>query len=270
MVGGVSAGAIVSAGIATGTPMGKVVELAQVQGPEIFSKPFKYRMKSIFGLKGGKHDVHNLIKILEDAYGEGTMEDRLIMDFLCASYSMGEGKPRFFTGRKNPSHPLARTVAASSAAPTYFNPVTFYQKEIGDFVDGGLFCSNPAACTLAEYRSIHKTPMKDVMLVSVGTGNRQQTHFNVKNWFKYKWIKILIDTMMASDGGVVDYQMRAQFSADGCPENYYRIQEKLPNNIHPDMGKATKKNINNLMAFAEHTVRKNYRNLEEIAEKLKG
>jgi len=247
--------------------MGKVLDLYFNEGPSIFEKNAKTRWKSIFGLKGGKHDVHNLIKILENAYGTGSMNDHLKTDFLSCAYSMTDGKPRFFSKAQEGDLPLGRVVAASAAAPTYFDPVTLEGKE---YIDGGVFAGNPAMAAFAEIKGLYPELLaEDIMMVSLGTGNRLQQYDTVKNWFKFKWVNPLLDIMMASDGGVVHHQLVKIYQSVNESSNYYRITGKLPANIDDDMGCAKLGNMANLLEFAKYLERKNKNKISEIVEKLK-
>jgi len=267
LVAGTSTGAIVGAGVSAGIPMGKVLGLYFNEGPSIFEKNFKTKWKSIFGLKGGKHDVHNLIRILEEAYGEGTLNDHLKTEFLCCSYDMTDGRPRFFSKQQEGDWPLGRIIAASAAAPTYFDPVTLGGHE---YVDGGLFAGNPAMSAFAEIKSLYNLPAEDIFMLSLGTGNRLQGNASVKSWFKFKWVNPLLDITMAADGGVVHHQLVKIYQSVNETSNYYRIQGKLPLTIDDDMGNAQAANMVYLLEFAKYLEKKNKKKISEIAEKLKG
>lgn len=266
LVAGTSTGAIVGAGVSTGTPMAKILELYFKQGPQIFEKNFRTKWKSVFGLKGGKHDVHNLIKILEDAYGSGTLNDHLKTDFLCTAYSMTDGRPRFFSKKQEGNLKLGKVIAASAAAPTYFDPVMIEGKE---YIDGGVFAGNPAMSAFAEIKGLYPgTVAEDIFLVSLGTGNRLQSYDTVKDWFKFKWINPLLDIMMASDGGVVHHQLVKIYQSVNENSNYFRITGKLPANISSDMGDPNIVNMEYLLEFAKFLEKKNKSKIKEIAEKL--
>ena len=267
LVAGTSTGAIVGAGISAGIPMNKLLALYFDKGPSIFEKNFKTRWKSILGLKGGKYDVHNLIKILETYYGKGTLEQHCKTDFLCTAYNMTDGKPRFFSKKQEGNLPLGRVVAASASAPTYFDPTAIKGKE---YIDGGVFAGNPAMSAFAEIKSLHNgLSAEDILMISLGTGNRLQEHDSVKDWFKFKWVNPLLDIMMASDGGVVHHQLVKIYQSIGEAQNYYRLTGKLPANIDDDMGCAKLGNMQNLKDFGEYLVKKNERKIDEIVEKLK-
>lgn len=247
LVAGTSTGAIVAAGVSAGVPMREVLDIYFKEAPSIFAKTFKTRRKSIFGLRGGKHDVHNLISILERYYGSGSMDDHLDVDFLCAAWDMTDGRPKIFTKQRHGHLPLGRVVAASASAPTYFNPTEIESRE---YLDGGIFAGNPSMLAFTEIKELSAAKAEDVLLISIGTGNRSKGTKSVKKWWKWQWIK-LIDIMMASDGGVVDYELAQIYRATNVPGNYYRIQGKLPETIDKDMGSAKEGNLENLLQFAK-------------------
>jgi patatin-like phospholipase/acyl hydrolase len=266
LIAGTSTGAIVAAGASAGIPMENMLALYFEQGPDIFKKTWSTRWKSVFGLKGGKHDVHNFIKILENTYGGGSMDELLKTDFLSCAYSMTDGKPRFFSNRQEGNLPLGRVVAASAAAPTYFDPVTIEGKE---YIDGGVFAGNPAMAAFAEIKSLNNgLPAEDILMISLGTGNRLKEYDSVKDWFKFKWVNPLLDILMASDGGVIHHQLVKIYQSVDESSNYYRITGKLPANISGDMGNAQLGNMDNILEFAKYLEKKNKKKICEIAEKL--
>lgn len=266
LVAGTSTGAIVAAGVATGKSMGDIVDLYFKEGPNIFEKNLNTRLKSIFGLRGGKHSVENFIEILQKYYGTGTLNESLNIDFLSTAYSMTDGKPRFFNKQQEGELPLAEVIAASSAAPTYFDPVVLQGKE---YIDGGVFAGNPAMAAYAEIKDMYNVRADEIFMLSLGTGNRCQENLSVKKWFKFNWVNPLIDLMMSADGGVVHHQLVKIYQSVDRSENYHRITGRVPTNIDSDMGNAKIDNMNNLLEFAKYLEKKYQHKLSEIAEKLK-
>jgi patatin-like phospholipase/acyl hydrolase len=267
LVVGTSTGAIVGGAITNGMPMQDVVDFYLTDGPKIFNKKnFKHNIRSIWGLKGGRYDVNILISHLEARYGKVKMKD-LKTNFLCTSYNMTVGKPLFLTNKDNPDLLLSHVVAASSAAPTYFDPVRLDGQEC---VDGGLFASNPGMVGYAEIKDMFRHLTGDeIFTLSIGNGNRLEGNKNVENWFKLKWIEPLIDIMMAADGSVVHYELTKIYQSINASKNYYRLTDILPPQIERDMACATSKNLNELYKFADSIVVKNKVKIKEIAEKLK-
>ncbi|QPC83494.1 patatin-like phospholipase family protein [Phototrophicus methaneseepsis] len=83
--------------------------------------------------------------------------------------------------------PVTGAVAASSAAPVYFPPVT------GNLIDGGSgVFGNPCQAAAVELVSYIDVPPENVLHISIGTGhapsNRAEgegAHFSVLNWVPY-------------------------------------------------------------------------------------
>ena len=268
LVAGTSTGAIIAGGIASGMPMESILKLYFQSGPDIFKKTFRTQMESVFGLRGGKHDVENFIKVLEKHYGTGNL-DTLKTDFLCTAYCMTDGAPKFFSKKGEGNLPISRVIATSAAAPTYFDPVLLDGKE---YIDGGVFAGNPAMVAFAEIKDMYDVPAEDIQMFSFGTGNRLQAYSTATNWFKFKWITPLLDIMMAADGGVIHYELLKIYHSVEKLENYYRLTGKITDadDISTDMGKATQENMNKILDFAKKIGAKNEKMISEIAEKLLG
>jgi hypothetical protein len=62
---------------------------------------------------------------------------------------------------------IADAVLASCSAPTYFNPTVVKEYLLAD---GGLWANNPCMAALIEATGKMKTPIKDLRLLSIGTG----------------------------------------------------------------------------------------------------
>jgi patatin-like phospholipase/acyl hydrolase len=81
---------------------------------------------------------------------------------------------------------------ATSAAPTYFEAV-----EAGDraLIDGGVFATNPAMCGLAEALNRDDVSPRDVVLLSLGTGEHthRRSFDEIKDWGVVEWARPILD-----------------------------------------------------------------------------
>ena len=266
LVAGTSTGGIIAGGIATGMPMQNVVKFYLQDGPSIFGEvAFIDSIKSVFGYFGGKFEITDLRDKLKERLGDVTLGD-LYIDYLSTAYNMTDGKPRFFSRSQEGKLKLADVIAGGSAAPTYFDPHTIGGKE---YIDGGVFCSSPAMSAFAEIKTLHNVRAESIFMVSLGCGNRLHGYSSAKRWFKAKWVKPLIDIMMGADAGIAHHQLVQTYKSVGHSENYYRINSKLPDYVHPDMADASPKNMKALVKFANHLADKNSRKIKIIAERLK-
>ncbi len=267
LVTGTSTGAILSGGIAKGLSMEKMLNLYYEDGPMIFGpSEFEYRLRTVGGLFGGKFDADKLKSALESHFGDMTLGE-LYCDFLATSYNMTDGAPKFFSKAQEHDVKVVDVISASAAAPTYFNPTVIDGKSL---IDGGVVASSPAMCAFAEIKSLHANlTASEITMISVGNGNRSQVNSGrIDRWFKYKWIKPLIDIMMASDAGVVHHQLVQIYGSVGQSDNYLRVNGRLPKSVDVDMGNASRKNMDALTDFADKLVKQNKKKLEKIARKL--
>ena len=104
---------------------------------------------------------------------------------------------------------------ASSAAPTYFEPL-----RLGDrtYVDGGVGAINPSLHAYAE------TAGKPSLLLSLGTGSqtRPLPYDKVKDWGKLEWAAPILDVVFDATADAVDSQLARLI--DG---HYIRLQTRL-------------------------------------------
>jgi hypothetical protein len=111
-------------------------------------------------------------------------------------------------------------------------------------VDGGLFANNPALCAYAEARTMGCPTAKNMLILSLGTGDssRQYDYDSAKDWGAIAWIRPVLDIMMSGVAETVDYQLLQMFKAVGAPERYLRVQAKLRAE-HADMDNAERENL---------------------------
>jgi hypothetical protein len=177
-VGGTSAGAVLTAGIAAGIPAERLVTLYAERSPRVFrSVPLLSGVRRL--LTGSLYDIGTLHALIADELGpvagEWTLNDAPI-DLLITAKRLSDGMPWYFV-RDSPANScraggfgLADAATASAAAPTYFAPWTI--APIGELIDGGIgVAGNPAyqACVEAFEYARGYDPA-DTLVVSLGTG----------------------------------------------------------------------------------------------------
>jgi uncharacterized protein len=238
LVAGTSTGGILATALAIPGEHGRprwtaneLVGLYRDEGPAIFHRSLWKIGASAGGLLDEKHDAGALEKALERYMGDALLSQALTR-VLVTSYDLEQRKPKFFKSWRvstDPDHqdyPMKVVARATSAAPTYFEPV---RVERGDkkpafgLVDGGVFANNPGMCAYAEVRRI--APRSRIQLVSLGTG--QLTHpihyEDAKNWGLVEWVRPVIDVVFDGVSDTVDYQL-TQVLDDGA---YHRFQSPL-------------------------------------------
>jgi patatin-like phospholipase/acyl hydrolase len=264
------------------------MDLYAKNGDTIFNISFWEQIVNPFGLFNEKISQENLEEQLADLFGNLELKN-LIKPCLITSYDINSRKAKFFTSHEAHS-PLenfyVRDVCrATSAAPTYFEPVqikSLYGQEF-TLIDGGVYANNPALCAYTEARKIAFSKVlndeekvdfpdiNDLIMVSIGTGQvlKPYTFEEFENAGKIKWITPLIDILLSSNVETVDYHLKKMFETLGPrnQKNYYRLMPDLKN-ASPEMDDTTNKNIYELIQAGLYFVDQNRERLNEIAKKL--
>ena len=107
---------------------------------------------------------------------------------------------------------MVEAAHATSAAPTYFEPV---QLGAATLIDGGVFAINPSLVAYAEVRG------KLDLMLSLGTGShtRPLPYDKIKDWGQLEWARPVIDVVFDGGQDAVDIQLGALL-----PEGYVRLQ----------------------------------------------
>ena len=169
---------------------------------------------------------------------------------------------------------LMRDVArATSAAPTYFEPIDLDLQLpdltlIETLVDGGIFANNPAMCAYADAKRIIQSsasPNDQILLVSIGTGNLTGglKAEAAKNWGKLCWVDTLITMIFDGASDTVNYQLEQLIPRD----NYHRFQPQLTFG-QDEMDDATRGNLLSLKALASTFIETKKCALNTISERL--
>ena len=136
---------------------------------------------------------------------------------------------------------MVEAAHATSAAPTYFEPVRL---DGATLIDGGVFATNPALVAYAEVRG------KLDLLLSLGTGEhtRPLPYEKVKNWGQLEWARPVIDVVFDGGQDAVDMQLRALL-----PDGYVRLQTQLEK-ASDDLDDASSDNLERLREEAESLI----------------
>lgn len=229
---GTSTGGIIALGLAKGMSPQALIDLYQDKGGDIFSRSLWHEIRDLGELVGAKYDNENLIDIIEEAMGDGTLDDLLPRHVLIPSFDLDNSakppatrlwKPKFFHNFAGPDSDGAQKIAdvalRTSAAPTYF-PV--YQ----GYVDGGVVSNNPSMAALAQAldAGTGKQQLGDLRLFSLGTGITPEfVSGDTLDWGLAQWAKVLADMMLEGVMGVADYECARLLG-----NNYFRLAPVLP------------------------------------------
>jgi patatin-like phospholipase/acyl hydrolase len=234
LIAGTSTGGLLAAGLALPDEYGRPKYSAQQMldayfedGGSIFHKSLLRWVMTLGGLIGPKYSGRPLEKTLLNYLGDTRLHETLT-ELLIPAYDMASSTPWFFktayanqtrTPAGNPL--LTEVVRATTAAPTYFPPVSV---DGHCMIDGGVFAGNPALCAYAQAKNVYPDET-EFLVVSLGTG--QEPHnlscSKVRDWGIAGWIAPINAIMLNASSATVNYQMRALVGV----KNYTRFQVQL-------------------------------------------
>jgi patatin-like phospholipase/acyl hydrolase len=267
LIAGTSSGGILACALCAPDPLPaeQLVSLYQDEGPTIFDRDVFQRIRSGEGLLDERYDADALERALDRFLSDKRLAEAK-PDLLVPAFNMTEPGPNFFKTRKaretpdTDDFPLSVVARATSAAPTYFEPL-----EVNDsaLVDGGVFAVNPAMSAFAEVMRFQ--PTAEVLLVSLGTGQRtrKRTFDQVKDWGLIEWAKPILDVVFDGMSDVVDYQLEHALE-DG---RYWRLQTEL-DLASDDLDDASELNLELLSRHAEVLIETRSEDLDEIIAAL--
>ena len=266
LIAGTSTGGILACALSAPDPLpaSEVVKLYEDAGPDIFSRSLFQRIRSADGLLDEKYDDAALDRALERFLGHKLLSQTK-PDLIVPSYDTAEPGPYFFktTDAKasaDDDFPLSTVARATSAAPTYFEPVEAGKRAL---VDGGVFATNPAMCALAE--ALNTVAPADVVLVSLGTGERthKREFGEIKDWGLANWARPILDVVFDGVSDAVNYQLKRVLHND----LYWRFQVELT--LASDhLDDATEDNLAKLRGHAEELLDARSDDLDRVVARL--
>jgi patatin-like phospholipase/acyl hydrolase len=256
LVVGSSTGALVAAGLGIGMPAGRIVELYESFGDEVFpgaAERLWSRVTRSFtqGLSAPRYSPKGLERVLKRVFGDttlGTVAPRT----MAIAYDTVTRHPLFFKSFK-PEHagiPLWEVCRAATAAPSYFpaHLVTVEGRRRA-LIDGGVVANNPTACAIAEAVRLNDDASLDgIVLLSVGTGQttRPISEREATTWGALEWAIPIIDVLFDGSADSVDYIAR-QILGDA---HYFRMQTPLVRG-YDDFDNVDRTNLDALRRTAE-------------------
>lgn len=241
-----------------------VVDLYEKRGHEIFSRDLCEIIFSFASLSDHKFSSNGISKVLSDVLGDETI-DGVKKDLLITAYDINNREPYFFKSWRPDFNgiPLVTICKATSAAPTYFEPVdTSIQGKDRTFIDGGVFVNNPAVSAYVEAMRIYGP---DVYVLSLGTGVLVESikYEDAKSWGKIEWISPLLDCMFGASSDVVDYQMNMLLG-----EDFTRLQLKNIKDENMALDDASDDNIAALKLATKEFIEKNTVQIDNIIKRI--
>jgi patatin-like phospholipase/acyl hydrolase len=305
LIAGTSTGGIISLGLSCANPAtsmpftaSDMLDLYKENGLTIFrqrQKTFWSRLAAltpISSLVQKPYQSEDIEGVLLKYFGEIRLAE-CQTEVLVTTHDIKSNRPFYFSSRlakkKTEENFLLRAVArATSAAPTYFEPIIADYKENEDvaFIDGGVFANNPATLAYCEAKEIwkHKTDKAfepDVLpddqdlpffMLSLSTGHTPKSISgkDAQNWGTLDWVSPLInDIFMQSVSESTHYMMQHLLPpyTDGTTR-YHRIELQIPKE-YSEMDNASGENIKKLIEIADKYIEANEKDLLKVCEMIK-
>jgi predicted acylesterase/phospholipase RssA len=232
LVAGTSTGAILAIGLAMGLKPLEILDFYKKKGPQIFPKDRKLRhwLKS-------KHDSATLRGLLTEVYGNKTLAADSCCRLVIPTVRAKQGQAETIVTPHSPDRTAYRDISAvdaalaSSAAPTYFDEVTFDGAiALETFLDGGVWANNPILPALAEAVRYLKIPLDRIDVLSIGTLSSESDFTEQLGKGKAGWAPHSVDLFFAAQ------EHGALVLAEGFlgPTRHVRVNQQTPDEIKMD------------------------------------
>lgn len=254
LVAGTSTGAILACALTRPDPLpaARIAELYVEEGPRIFDRSLLKRITSADGYLDERYDDDGLRAVLERWLGTARLAD-VDPALLLTVYDLE--RRRAVLLRRDDDLSLVDAAHASSAAPTYFEPV---RAGGATLVDGGVYAINPAALAYAEVDGALD------LLVSLGTGSmtRPLPYDEVRSWGRLEWAEPILDVVFDGSADAVDLQLSALLE-----DKYVRLQTPLVE-ASDDLDDASEDNLAALTREAERLIAARDADIDRVCERL--
>lgn len=226
LIAGTSTGSIVAGAAVSDIPMAEIVELFEIEAPDIFQKRW-YRNPLFFS----KYSNKKLAQIIAKHIPATPLSD-IATPLMITSSEMTTSESHIFRSgyyiEKLGDPPasdravnLHDAILASCAAPTFFAT-----KPVGTtlLADGGLWANNPSIAAFTEARAKFGKTVTQLRILSIGTGHSTNMYRNRRSWgFLTGWggVKLISYVM------TLQSQTAANIAELLLKENYLRINPTI-------------------------------------------
>jgi patatin-like phospholipase/acyl hydrolase len=246
-------------------------------GPQIFSTSYRSWISSTAGWTGPKYSPDPLESVLSEHAGELRLS-QLRKKCIFTAWDLPTGIPLIMTNLdeiKRDTLPtdnthdfyLKHALRASSAAPTYFPPVSLsYGTRRYELIDGGVYANTPTQIGLMELRA-RGYNVDNVKILSMGCGDRVLAYKDATSWGKLQWSGPIIDILVQGNQEIVHHELLHQYAASKDPKNYMRINPPIISGSN-ELDDITPKNMEALIEDAETYININRQELIDIVNRL--
>ena len=259
MIAGTSTGGILACALGKPDPLpaAEIAELYVEEGPKIFDRSLLKQITSLGGYLDERYSDSGLVRALERYLAETPMTAATLPLLLTAYDTEARAIHLLRSEGEHSGATMVEAAHATSAAPTYFEPVRL---DGATLIDGGVFATNPALVAYAELRG------KLDLLLSLGTGEhtRPLPYEKVKSWGQLEWARPVIDVVFDGGQDAVDMQLRALL-----PDGYVRLQTQLQQ-ASDDLDDASSDNLERLREEAEALITRESTTIDDVCARLTG
>jgi patatin-like phospholipase/acyl hydrolase len=240
LIAGTSTGGIIACGLAKPDPLpaAEIAAIYEQDGPEIFDRSALQIIRSAGGYLDQRYEDDGLVASLERHLGAARLAEATVRVLLTV-YDLEARQALLLSNADDAS--MVDAAHATSAAPTYFEPVRLGPRTL---VDGGVFAINPAVFAYVEARA------QPELLLSLGTGShtRRLPYDDVTGWGRLEWAEPIIDVVFDGSADAVDVQLEAL-----AGDRYIRLQTRLVE-ASDDLDDAGPENLAALRREAERLI----------------
>jgi patatin-like phospholipase/acyl hydrolase len=255
LVAGTSTGGILACALTKPDPMpaARIADIYAEEGPRIFHRSLLKRITSVGGYIDERYESDGLVAALRTYLGNARLPDAT-RPVLITAYDLQARAAVVL--RREDDVSMVEAAHATSAAPTYFEPVRLGARTL---VDGGVFAVNPAVFAYAE------SPDGLDLLLSLGTGQhtRPIPYAHARGWGQLEWARPLVDVVFDGSADAVDAQL-GRLLAGG---RYVRLQTRLQA-ASDDLDDASPENLTALRREAEQLIAVRSADIDDVCARL--
>jgi len=272
LITGTSTGGIIALALALGIPAKEVLEMYVSKAKTIFGNK-KSILGRIFYSSHDRVDLEDIIRNLFSSYNKG--KDPLVgdckTDIAIPVYDLNRGQPKVIKSKYHPIFtrdyqiPAYMVALATAAAPTFFDPysscyadVTNKKVDFLNNIDGGVFANNPSLGCLIEVQQSFKVNLKDVKMLSIGTGhyrnldNQQRSNYGLRYWIKKQR---LTEVFLQAQAQEVENLISLLKNGIGRSEpdrfTYLRLDSELDEKTRVDLDEIRPEKLNKLASLGK-------------------
>ena len=257
MIAGTSTGGILACALGKPDPLPaeEIASLYVEEGPKIFDRSLLKQITSLGGYLDERYSDKGLVSALVRYLGDTPMTAATLPLLLTAYDTEKRAIHLLRSEGEHSGASMVDATHATSAAPTYFEPVRL---DGATLIDGGVFAINPSMCAYAEVGGTLD------LLVSLGTGShtRPLPYDKIKDWGQLEWARPVIDVVFDGGQDAVDMQLRALLT-----DGYVRLQTRLEK-ASDDLDDASKRNLALLREEAEDLIEDETATIDDVCARL--